>query len=736
MTKEDLVCEEHFIKTHYREKSGRYVVRLPFKEPPPAVNDTYQVAVSRFKRVERALKGQPTLWTMYKDFMYGYEYSNHMKLVQPGEQQPLIYLPHNHVCRLDSSSTKLRVVFDGSSKMNDGCSLNDRLYRGHKLQKNIVDVITHFRFPALVFTANIRQMFRQIQVHGEDQQFQGIVWRDDSSKPIQSYRLSTVTYGLITSPYHALRVLKQLALDEQNNYPIGSKILLNDFYVDEVMTGGDNLSEVLHKIQELTALLNQGGFELRKWASNHREALQHIPSEHQIKEISFKEDIDFTIKILGINWNTTNNTFTFKAEPMKVISHLTKRELLSKIARNFDPCGWLAPLVVVAKLIMQQLWQERLEWDDTIPQHLFNAWKIHRTSFKFLNTFKVPRHIMNSSAHSTFLLHGFGDSSEKAYAAVVYLVSTQKHSASMLLTAKTRVAPIKKMTIPRLELCGALLLAELTNALLKSTNINIQSVNLWLDSIVTLHWIGSDPARWLTFVSNRVGQIQTLTPSAVWRYVPSADNPADVASRGSNGQELTANQLWWNGPRWLTTPAEWPVADNYENSTFNIEERTVQCSMAITTTSGTSSSLLLLNRHSNLERLLRIVSYIIQFCRNCRPKANPTAGSCAVSERRQAMEYWIRAVQGAEFIMELTSLSRQQNIRTNCQLAGLNPFIDEKGILRIGGRLKHSELGYNMKHPIIIPKNHSFATMIINQVLLHNLHSSLSVTMTLLRQRY
>jgi len=207
MTKVDLVFEEHFIKTHYREKSGRYVVRLPFKEPPPAVNDSYQVAVSRFKRVEQALKGQPTLLTMYKDFMYEYEHFNYMKLVQPGEQQPLIYLPHHHVCRLDSSSTKIKAVFVGSSKMNDGCSLNNRLYCDQKLQKNIVDVITHFRFPALAFTADIRQMFRQIQVYGEDQQFQGIVRRDDSSKHILSYRLSTVTYGLITSPHHAFRVL-------------------------------------------------------------------------------------------------------------------------------------------------------------------------------------------------------------------------------------------------------------------------------------------------------------------------------------------------------------------------------------------------------------------------------------------------------------------------------------------------------------------------------------------------
>ncbi|CAI6357565.1 unnamed protein product [Macrosiphum euphorbiae] len=208
MIKKKKICEELFIKKHYREKSGRYVVRLPFKEPPPAVNDSYQVAVSRVKRVERALKGQPTLWSMYKEFMCEYEHSDHMKLVQPGEQQPLIYLPHHHVCRLASSSTKLRVVFDGSSKIDDGCSLNDRLYRDHKLQKNIVDIITHFRFLAIVFTADICQMFRQIQVDREDQQFQGVVWRDDPSKPIQSYRLATVTYGLITSPYHALRVLK------------------------------------------------------------------------------------------------------------------------------------------------------------------------------------------------------------------------------------------------------------------------------------------------------------------------------------------------------------------------------------------------------------------------------------------------------------------------------------------------------------------------------------------------
>ena len=146
---------------------------------------------------------------------------------------------------------------------------------------------------------------------GRISSFKVLYGETDPSKPIQSYRLATVTYGLITS-----RVLKQLALDEQDTYPIGAQILLKDFYVDKVMTGGDSLREVLHKIHELIALLNQGGFELRKWASNHHVALQHIPSEHQIKGVSFKEDIDSTIKILGINWNTTNDTFTIKAEPM------------------------------------------------------------------------------------------------------------------------------------------------------------------------------------------------------------------------------------------------------------------------------------------------------------------------------------------------------------------------------------------------------------------------------------
>lgn len=165
-----------------------------------------------------------------------------------------------------------------------------------------------------------------------------------------------MTYGLITSPYHALRVLKQLASNEQNHYPVAAQILSNDFYVDEVMTGGNDVEEVLRQTKELSELLRKGGFELRKWASNRQEALQYVPINHQLKKIILTEQKeDATIKILGLNWNTVSDTFSFKAEPLNVVTHLTKRELLSAIARNIDPCGWLAPLIVVAKLIMQQL---------------------------------------------------------------------------------------------------------------------------------------------------------------------------------------------------------------------------------------------------------------------------------------------------------------------------------------------------------------------------------------------
>ncbi|XP_050061518.1 uncharacterized protein LOC126551649 [Aphis gossypii] len=495
MSKEDQISEDHFIKTFKRNENGRYVVRLPFKETPHSMNSSYDIAVRRLAQVERSLIRNPSVYNQYREFMIDYLRQNHMEPVQPTEDSPVIFLPHHHVSRPSSVTTKLRVVFDGSALIYNGKSLNDMLHRGPKLQRDIVRIMTRFRMHRYVYTADIRQMFRQINIHSDDQCYQGIVWRNHPSEPIEQFKLKTVTYGLITSPYHALRTLAQLAVDEQVNYPEGSTMLKNDFYVDEIMSGCNDINDAKAQIQQLIDLLHQGGFDLRKWASNTPTLLENIPAEHQTLQISMPEQN--SVSVLGVSWNTTRDTFSFKVKPLPSLKRITKRELLSEIARTYDPCGWLAPLIIVVKILMQQLWQTGTEWNDPVPNQLLEHWIAHRTSYNHLQHFEIPRHVGNIiDCQQGCFLHGFSDSSERAYAAAIYIVS---NNTGHLLVSKTRVAPLKRITIPRLELCGATLLAQLMHSLMESLQLKIDTITMWTDSTVTLQWIQSDANKWTTF---------------------------------------------------------------------------------------------------------------------------------------------------------------------------------------------------------------------------------------------
>ncbi|CAI6376223.1 unnamed protein product [Macrosiphum euphorbiae] len=742
MSKEDQQCEKHFVETFTRDSSGRYTVRLPFVKEPPLVNNSYQLAVQRLKKVERSLQTKPALHQLYKDFMSDYVTAHHMTLVESTSPSPIIFIPHHQVLNPSSTTTKLRVVFDGSCTMDTGNSLNELLHKGQKLQKEVIDILIRFRLPRYVITADIRQMFRQILVHPDDRVYQGIVWRPNESSPIRSYTLNTVTYGLITSPYHALRVLKQLAYDEQGTHPEAAAVLQRDFYVDEVMTGRDDITATIKLHQELLHLLARGGFELRKWATNCEAVLTHIPTALRATQLTLIDHMDPSIKILGISWNAQRDTFSFHVESSKVGETCTKRSLLSEIARIFDPCGWLSPLVIVAKIIMQHLWKNKLDWDDPLPDTLIKWWSDHRSSYGALRFFELPRHCNDEHTQvTTYSLHGYSDSSEQAYAAALYLVSVfpDGKSSSHLVLSKTRVAPLKTQSIPRLELCGATLLASLTKHLLEAlSTINIESVNLWTDSTITLQWIQSDPHRWTTFVSNRVSQIQTWCPSAVWRHVPSQDNPADLASRGLSGDQLITNALWWHGPQWLLPPNPWPQS-TFEcedpNQTLQ-EERKPQVTTHVTTEADAFNSNLLA-KYSDLSKLLHVTCYILRFYHNCqKPVALRLTGLPTVCEWRSANLKWIRLVQQECFPLDLHQLRLGLPVKSSSTLVSLNPFLDIAGVLRVGGRLTQSSLPYDMRHPVLLPKAHLYTTMVVRSIHLLHQHAGLNVTMSLVRQKY
>ncbi|XP_043604824.1 uncharacterized protein LOC122577568 [Bombus pyrosoma] len=468
------------------------------------------------------------------------------------------YLPHHGVIKASSETTKLRVVFDGSATTSTGVSLNDALYTGPKLQEELVDILLRFRLYQYVLTGDIEKMYRQFLVRPEDRRYQKIVWRNENGE-IEAYQLNTVTFGLSAAPYLALRCLKQLADDEGHRFPRASSALQRDFYVDDALTGADTKEEVLSLRKELTELLQSAGLTIRKWASNDQSILQGLSDQDTSRRLQLGESQ--TLKTLGIFWDSREDAILYSVEANANIARVTKRSISSVIARIYDPLGLLAPVIVRAKILLQRVWSLKVDWDESLPADLHSEWDRYYAQLPLLNEIRFPRKTIIKAAIE-IELHGFCDASEKAYGACVYLRSLDPHGRiqTCLLTAKSKVAPLKSQTIPRLELSGALLLTSLITSTQQALQVEITRKVYWTDSTIVLHWINASPHTMKTFVANRVAEIQNKTSITDWRHVPTSDNPADLISRGQSPEDFRQPTIWQTGPRWLQQSEEyWPT---------------------------------------------------------------------------------------------------------------------------------------------------------------------------------
>ncbi|GBN83092.1 hypothetical protein AVEN_233324-1 [Araneus ventricosus] len=330
-------------------------------------------------------------------------------------------------------------------------------------------------------------MYRQIRIQSEDADFQRIIWRTDTNHPLSTYRLLTATYGTSCAPYLAIRTLHQLAADEMSTSPEACKITREPFYVDDLLTGANSVSHAKVLVSEINRVPQSGGFTLKKWASNIVDVLDSIPAESKLQKNEISIDESSLVKILGVHWNSHQDTLQIKiTDPQEV---LTKRQLLSVIARIFDPLGILSPTTIVLKILMQVLWKNQLSWDASIPHEILKTWKTFQSELSFLKDIKLPRYLKNVYLESVIVqLHGFCDASSKAYAAIIYIrVLTDTGEIFVtFVAAKTRVAPLKQLTIPKLELCSALLLAQLYQSVISSISVLIHSTFLWSDSQIAL----------------------------------------------------------------------------------------------------------------------------------------------------------------------------------------------------------------------------------------------------------
>lgn len=734
MNEDDLLCEEYFKQTHRRNPDGRYVVRLPFSSRENLMNDfgnSRPHAVARLFQVEKMLDKDINLKTSYHNFMREYAELGHMRPVTC-QSSVNFYIPHHCVQKTDSSSTKLRVVFDASRKSSSGFSLNDKLLTGQKLQRDLPSIILRWRMHRYVFISDIEKMFRQISVHEDDIDLQRIVWRNSSNDPPLDYNLLTVTYGTASAPYLAIRVLHQLASDEATNFPNAAEVLVRDCYVDDILSGAESLETCQSLQNELINLLKSGGFTLKKWSSNHPQLLSHLPHDY-IENCNFQISDDEALKALGVYWSPQTDLFAFKIQLDTITSDPTKRDLLSDIARLFDPLGWLGPVIIRGKIMLQQLWLTGLGWDDPLPESLAEKWLQFRSQLINLEAIKIPRWIMLSDSVKGVEVYGFSDASICAYAAVVYVRIIQADNSihSNILTSKTKVAPIKQLSLPRLELCGAVLLTRLINKVLPALDISNVSTCAFTDSSIVLAWLKGHASRWKTFVANRVSKIQSNLHSIQWRHIQSLQNPADCASRGITPFDLKNHNLWWHGPIWLRqNKSLWPASTDFAKCETNVEEKVIA---NISTTINCN----IIERFSSLNRLVRSVAYLFRFINNAKSQINERYfGPLTTTELKSARIACVKFVQGLSYQAEINDLRLRKSVQRKSKIISLNPFLDKNGVLRVSGRLVHSNLGFDEKHPIVLPKVNKFTDLVINAAHIEMMHGGAQLTLNHIRRKY
>lgn len=733
LSAEELACEEHFLTTLKIQPNGRFALKLPFKKSPNVLGDSLDIAKKRFFSLENKLSRMPEIKTQYTDFINEYVTLGHMQEISFNNLNKGHYIiPHHAVLKPDSSSTKLRVVFDGSCKTTTGYSLNDILMVGPVVQEDLFTTLLAFRSNKYAITADICKMYRQCDLDAFDRNFQCILWRDSPNEVLKLFQLNTVTYGLAPSSFQATRCLKYLADKNHHKFPLASNVIAKNFYVDDMLAGADTFDEAKKIMEEVTSVLKSGGFELSKWASNSKELLKGI-DDTKLEKLICRDEEDF-IKTLGMFWQPGTDEFRYFYHPtQKYINKATKRLILSEISRLFDPIGLLNPIVVKAKMLLQNLWTLNLEWDEAIPQNLHCEWNLLLKQLELVKNIKIPRHVLHRAA--TIQLHGFADASSSAYGCCIYVRYTLQGSVSCnLLTAKSRVAPIKTTSIPRLELCAALLLAELMNKVNAMFEKDVEKVTCWSDSSIVLHWISSPSSKWSVFVSNRVAKIQNSSGNFSWKHVSTEKNPADIISRGCFPCDLIDNQMWFKGPSFLLEPEEkWP--DPVMKLNMEVpEKRKTKIALVLSEENDLINSSKFINSYT---KLINTFVYVYRFYNNCKIKfkSDRATGPIKINEFNFALKIVIRFVQKKELFEEYNLLLKKRDLKNSSNIKNLCPFLDTNGIIRVGGRLQNANIDFDSKHPIVLPKS-KFAKSLISFYHSRNLHAGTQTLLSIIRTRF
>lgn len=718
-------------------KDGRYEVALPWKSVSDkcSLQNNEKLAKRRLSCLMHKFKTDSKLQEEYDAVFKSYEQEGIIEEVPESEMNgpyPTFYLPHRPVIREISTTSKVRPVFDASAVSYNGISLNHCLESGPSLNPLLVEVLIRFRRWKVALTADITKAFLQINVRKEDRDVHRFLWNINGN--IHTMRFVRVPFGNKSSPFLLNATLKH----HLKGFPDSEVIteLNENMYVDDWLSGADSAEEACVKFNEARSVLSKASMSLSKWKSNCRPLID-----------KFNENLEPSMyaetKILGLQWCLTKDSFSFGCLDLRnheVAS--TKRAVLSVISKVFDPLGLICPVTMMAKILFQDIWRLGLSWDETLPAELLVQFQRWVQNTKVLNSWQVCRCYIPELSWKTFTcrhveMHAFGDASEKGYGACVYLrvpITDGSFKVSLVLS-RGRVAPIKKMSVPRLELMGALLCARLSVFVKTALHLTDVQMYCWTDSTVALSWIKGDPNRWKTFVANRVTEIQSLIPPVQWHHSPGKDNPADLISRGAFAEDLISSTLWLNGPPWLSEHTASLLQDEVP-VTLSIPDELFPNSGTVTCLSAEFTPVEIdFSRWGHFTKALKCFAWVIRFVNNCKPGAVKSTGPLSYTELDQAKTKLFFCVQREKYSQEITNLTLDKSLPKGSAIRKFNPFLDENGLLRSKGRLDQADISYESKYPLIIPSSHIAKLLVSFQHTFLN-HAGVSTLISTLRSCY
>ncbi|XP_065361967.1 uncharacterized protein LOC135955547 [Calliphora vicina] len=716
----------------------QYETGLLWKLDEYNFKQTYSLAYKRLLGAESKMKKDNDLAEWYKYKIEEYILKGYARKLSPEEASietdRTWYLPHFVITNVNKGN-KRRLVFDAAAIV-DGESFNSRLLKGPATYqpKPLLSILFKFRQRQIGVCGDIREMFHRVLIREEDQTAQRFLWRSgvSSSKP-DIYVMRAMIFGSASSPCSAQYVKNLNASKFESTDAKAYKAIVDCHYVDDYVDSFDTIDEAISVTKSVINIHQKANFEIRGFVSNSLEFCRIIEGPDYVNKLELKnlsKGESITEKVLGLFWAQNDDSFCFILKFSRISEAVlngsrrpSKREVLSLVMSIFDPFGFLANIVIRSKIILQELWIYNIDWSSPIPEKLYKKWYEWYNELQNVRNIRIPRcyGVKFSDPSTVIELHLFVDASEVAFAAVGYWRMRLLDSVEVIFVAgKSKCAPIKPLSIPRLELQAAVLGVRLKEAIVSSHDIKPTGITFWSDSKTVVKWIQSDCRVYKQFVSHRIAEILEHSEVDQWRWVPGPQNPADDATRSQYFSGNLQESRWLNGPSFLKSDkTKWPILSG------EAEKKIYESEMRTKFLFSTAEVLPLIpyGEKSKYYKLLRIRCWFVRAVKIFKCFAIHQDKSTlnlkpyiTTQEIKEAEIFWCQIAQQEVYGNEYNVLKSGQPLSKKSSIYNLNPCITDDGLIRISGRIsKATCVGQSTREPIIMPKNHLITRLMIRQ---------------------